>query len=120
MHFCGRETTAQRIQRNKMELGRRSQPDQLEEPIVINCFLKFLTRSKRWPLDLLCIAAARPQSSSSVEDFTREGLDIVLSLDLSASMLSKDFSPNRLEASKEVAIQFVERTTQRPHWSGGV
>lgn len=56
----------------------------------------------------LAAAAARPQSSSSIEDLTREGIDIVLALDLSASMLSKDFDPNRLEASKEVAVQFVE------------
>jgi Ca-activated chloride channel family protein len=58
-------------------------------------------------IGLLTIAAARPQSSSSVEDLTREGIDIVLSMDLSASMLSKDFEPNRLEASKEVATDFV-------------
>jgi Ca-activated chloride channel family protein len=57
---------------------------------------------------LLAAAAARPQSSSSIEDLTREGIDIVLALDLSASMLSKDFDPDRLEASKEVAMQFVE------------
>lgn len=56
----------------------------------------------------LAAAAARPQSSSSIEDLTREGIDIVLALDLSASMLSKDFDPDRLEASKEVAMQFVE------------
>lgn len=58
-------------------------------------------------IGLLTIAAARPQSSSSVEDLTREGIDIVLSMDLSASMLSKDFAPNRLEASKTVATDFV-------------
>ena len=72
---------------------------------------------KTLAIGLLCIAAARPQSSSSVEDFTREGLYIVLSLDLSASMLSKDFSPNRLEASKDVAIQFVD---ERPNDRIGV
>ena len=58
-------------------------------------------------IGLITIAAARPQSSSSVEDLTREGIDIVLSMDLSASMLSKDFDPNRLEASKTVATDFV-------------
>ena len=58
-------------------------------------------------IGLLTIAAARPQSASSVEDLTREGIDIVLSMDLSASMLSKDFDPNRLEASKTVATDFV-------------
>jgi Ca-activated chloride channel family protein len=59
-------------------------------------------------LIFLAIAAGRPQSSSSIEDLTREGIDIVLALDLSASMLSKDFDPNRLEASKNVAAEFVE------------
>jgi len=59
-------------------------------------------------IGMLTIAAARPQSSSSVEDLTREGIDIVLSMDLSASMLSKDFDPNRLEASKVVATNFVD------------
>lgn len=68
-------------------------------------------------IGLLTIAAARPQSSSSVEDLTREGIDIVLSMDLSASMLSKDFEPNRLEASKAVAMQFVE---ERPNDRIGV
>lgn len=68
-------------------------------------------------LGLLSIAAAQPQSSSSVEDLTREGIDIVLSIDLSASMLSKDFDPNRLEASKAVATTFVE---ERPNDRIGV
>lgn len=68
-------------------------------------------------IGLLVIASARPQSSSSVEDLTREGIDIVLSMDLSASMLSKDFDPNRLEASKKVASQFVE---ERPNDRIGV
>ena len=65
-------------------------------------------------LGLLALASAQPQSSSSVEDLTREGIDIVLSMDLSASMLSKDFEPDRLEASKAVAMRFVEeRPTDR-------
>jgi Ca-activated chloride channel family protein len=68
-------------------------------------------------IGFLVIAAARPQSSSSVEDLTREGIDIILSMDLSASMLSKDFEPNRLEASKKVAAQFVE---ERPNDRIGV
>ncbi|MFT4778103.1 MAG: Ca-activated chloride channel family protein [Flavobacteriales bacterium] len=56
----------------------------------------------------LIIVLARPQSSSSTENLTREGIDIVLAMDLSFSMLSQDFSPNRLESSKETAIQFVD------------
>jgi len=59
---------------------------------------------------LMCLgtAAAGPQSASSVEDLEREGIDIVLALDVSASMLSKDFKPNRLEEAKAVAQSFVE------------
>lgn len=68
-------------------------------------------------LSFLAIAAAQPQSSSSIEDLTREGIDIVLSMDVSASMLSKDFSPNRLESSKAVATKFVD---ERPNDRIGV
>lgn len=58
-------------------------------------------------LGLLVAVLARPQSASSVENMTREGIDIVMAMDASASMLSKDFRPNRLEAAKEVAKDFV-------------
>lgn len=53
------------------------------------------------------LVMAQPQSSSSIENMTREGIDIVMAMDVSASMLSKDFRPNRLEAAKEVAQDFV-------------
>jgi len=59
-------------------------------------------------MGLLVAVVARPQSSSSIENMTREGIDIVMAMDASASMLSKDFRPNRLEAAKEVAKAFVE------------
>jgi len=60
------------------------------------------------------IVLARPQTSKSWENISTEGIDIVIASDISASMLAKDFSPNRLEASKEVAIQFIkERPTDR-------
>ncbi len=57
---------------------------------------------------LLIVALARPQSSSSREDVSIEGIDIVISMDISGTMLSEDFRPNRLEASKNVAIKFIE------------
>lgn len=57
---------------------------------------------------LLIVALARPQSSSSWQDVTTEGIDIVLSLDISGSMQAEDFKPNRLEASKKVASKFIE------------
>jgi Ca-activated chloride channel homolog len=59
-------------------------------------------------LTFLIITLARPQSSSSYENLTREGIDIVLALDVSASMLSRDFDPSRLESAKSVAIKFVD------------
>ncbi len=57
---------------------------------------------------LLIIVLARPQSRSSWKDVKTEGIDIVMALDISGSMLAKDFKPNRLEASKEVAQDFID------------
>lgn len=68
-------------------------------------------------LAALIIVAARPQSSKSFENLTREGINIVLAMDVSGSMLSKDFEPNRLESAKLVAEQFV---SERPHDQIGV
>lgn len=58
-------------------------------------------------LALLIIAIARPQSTSRTRDVTVEGIDIVVSLDISGSMLAEDFKPNRMEAAKETAIEFI-------------
>ena len=58
-------------------------------------------------LSLLIIALARPQTSLSWQDVTTEGIDIVLAMDVSGSMLAEDLKPNRLEASKDVAKQFI-------------
>ena len=57
---------------------------------------------------LLIIVLARPQSRTSWKNITTEGIDIVLTMDISASMLAKDFKPNRIEAAKEVAIEFID------------
>lgn len=56
---------------------------------------------------LLIIVLARPQSSLDWTNTTTEGIDIVIALDISGSMLAEDFKPNRLEASKDVAIKFI-------------
>jgi len=63
-------------------------------------------------LAALIVAIARPQSSLSWQDVTTEGIDIVISMDISGSMLAEDFKPNRLEASKDVAMKFV---SERPY-----
>lgn len=57
---------------------------------------------------LLIMVLARPQSRSSWKNITTEGIDIVLAMDISGSMLAQDFKPNRLEASKEVAMNFMD------------
>lgn len=59
-------------------------------------------------ISLLILVLMRPQSRSSFKDVKTQGIDIILSLDISLSMLAKDFRPNRLEAAKEVAIDFID------------
>lgn len=58
-------------------------------------------------MSFLILALARPQSSNSWQNVTTEGIDIVIALDISTSMLAMDFSPNRLEAAKDVAQEFI-------------
>jgi Ca-activated chloride channel family protein len=54
------------------------------------------------------IALARPQSKLSRQEMKVEGIDIVLTMDVSGSMLAEDFKPNRLEAAKKVAEDFIK------------
>lgn len=56
----------------------------------------------------IILALARPQSRSSWKDIKTEGIDIVISMDISLSMLAKDFKPNRLEVAKEVIMDFID------------
>ncbi len=56
---------------------------------------------------LLVVALARPQSSSSKQNVSVEGIDIVLAMDISGSMLAEDFKPNRLAVAKDVAAEFI-------------
>lgn len=56
---------------------------------------------------LIILAIARPQSNISRQDISVEGIDIVMATDISGSMLAEDFKPNRLEASKDVATEFI-------------
>jgi Ca-activated chloride channel homolog len=58
-------------------------------------------------ISLLIVALARPQSTNNWEDKTSKGIDIVLALDISGSMAAMDFKPNRFEASKDIAIEFI-------------
>ena len=76
---------------------------------------------RRIPFILTCVAIAamvlaiaRPRSSSTFEHVDTEGIDIILALDVSTSMLARDFTPDRINAAKDIAIRFVaERPSDR-------
>ena len=57
----------------------------------------------------LVIALARPQSSNVSESIDSDGIDIVLSVDVSGSMMAEDLKPNRIEAAKQVANDFIDK-----------
>ena len=57
---------------------------------------------------ILIFALARPQTNLSRQDVTVEGIDLVIALDVSGSMLAMDFKPDRLEASKAIAVEFID------------
>ncbi|MCQ2316110.1 MAG: VWA domain-containing protein [Bacteroidales bacterium] len=59
-------------------------------------------------MTLLFIALARPQSSSTNQKVNVEGIDIVMTIDISSSMLAQDLKPDRLEAAKEVGADFIK------------
>ena len=62
-------------------------------------------------LSMIIIAIARPRSSSKMDKIDTEGIDIVLAMDVSTSMLARDFTPDRISVAKDIAIEFI---SQRP------
>jgi Ca-activated chloride channel family protein len=62
-------------------------------------------------LVMVVIAIARPRSSAELSKVDTEGIDIVLAMDVSTSMLARDLTPDRISASKDIAIEFI---SQRP------
>ncbi len=62
-------------------------------------------------LAMVIVAIARPRSSEQMERVDTEGIDIVLAMDVSTSMLARDLTPDRINASKDIAIEFI---SQRP------
>ena len=95
---------------------------QLQGTLSMSSVKSFATRSKSkiyifrhyaivlrsLALIAMIIALARPQSAFSWQDETTEGIDIMIASDISGSMLSEDFKPNRLEAGKNIAIDFIK------------
>ena len=69
----------------------------------------FLLRT--FALVMVVIAIARPRSSEEFSKVDTEGIDIVLAMDVSTSMLARDLTPDRINASKDIAIEFI---SQRP------
>ncbi|MFV0565934.1 MAG: vWA domain-containing protein [Flavobacteriaceae bacterium] len=78
-------------------------------PSVLPKFKHILFVLRLLALGLLITALARPQTVDvSTKTKTTRGIDIVMAIDVSASMLAKDLRPNRLEALKEVAAEFIQ------------
>ena len=80
----------------------------------LNAQYNWRVRIKHVPMLLRCIvyilivfALARPQTPNSWNNKTVEGIDIMLAMDVSTSMLAEDLKPNRMEAAKEVASEFI-------------
>jgi len=71
-------------------------------------FLHSLFVLRMLALAAVIVALARPQYTSSKQNVQIEGIDIVMSLDVSGSMLARDFQPDRLEAAKMVAQDFIK------------
>lgn len=69
--------------------------------------LHFLFVLRLLTIGCIIVILARPQVKDNWRTSSIEGTDIVLSIDISSSMLAKDFTPNRLEAAKRVASKFV-------------
>jgi Ca-activated chloride channel homolog len=101
------------------EYIKRNKKQQASMLVTTTHFLKttsdFRTTIKHLPFILRClaiicliIALARPQQKFTETRNTGEGIDIMLCFDISGSMTEKDFTPNRLEASKQVAASFVQ------------
>lgn len=77
------------------------------QPSVRGRLRHILVALRMLALAAIIVVLARPQSTNKFRNETTEGIDIVMALDISGSMLAEDFKPNRLEAAKEVAASFV-------------
>lgn len=86
----------------------------------IQPFKNFKLKSKKYligkylilsSLIFMCTALARPQLIKENRTIKKDGIDIVIALDLSRSMLQKDFEPNRLEKAKSLLIDFINKRT---------
>ncbi len=86
-----------------------------KSPVSIKVYLRHLLFALRLlVVAFIIIILARPQSTNTWKNVTTEGIDIILAIDVSGSMLARDFTPDRLEAAKEIGIKFISgRQTDR-------
>ncbi|MFN0015762.1 MAG: vWA domain-containing protein [Saprospiraceae bacterium] len=107
------------VSRHRREEGQSRLVLYLPDRAVLQARGTWRTQIRRWlpalrwaALAFLAVAMARPQRQWQEQKITADAVDIVLSLDISPSMLSRDFEPDRLQVAKQVAADFVKK---RPH-----
>ncbi len=102
-----------RQKRNTASIQVSSTASLFKAPKTIRHYLRHLVFvCQMIALAFFVVVLARPQSSSNWENVTTEGIDIIIALDISSSMLARDFSPDRLEAAKNVAMEFISGREQ--------
>ena len=101
-YFFRRKQGAAQLQVSSLE-GFKTVGNNLK--VIINQSLYFI---RLLALTFLIIALARPQTSLSRQDISVEGIDLMIALDVSGSMLAMDFKPDRLTAAKDVAFEFID------------
>ncbi len=102
-----------------LELGKRhphlrvstSVPWMINGPSFMAFFRHVPFALRIFALVMIVIAIARPRSLGEMERIDTEGIDIMLAMDVSTSMLARDLTPDRINASKDIAIEFI---SQRP------
>lgn len=84
------------------------------KPTIRYYLQHFLFVMRLIAISMLIIVLARPQSTDRWQDSSTQGIDIMMAMDISGSMLARDFKPDRLEAAKSVATEFITgRSTDR-------
>lgn len=100
-HFLSRRKREASLKMASTEAYRYVQKSPRMALVQLPFLLRVLT------LVLVVIILARPQTSHSLSDTETEGIDIMMVMDISTSMLAQDLKPNRIEAAKEVATEFI-------------
>ncbi len=95
------------IRQNKLQGNVKISTTSVFEKSFFSYFRHSILLLRLIAIGAIICAIARPQTSLSWQDVTTEGIDIIISIDISGSMLAEDFKPNRLEASKNIAMEFI-------------